>query len=343
MQQWRHGRLGSDYHWRGCGRSDGRQPSGPAGAANAALGEEKTPRRQNPHVRRVALQSDPRPGRSRLRRGLWRPRAVSPFGLGRPGTRSTRRSDRSRGRCHQGRAGRKDLPRQRSGRRRSASLVGTAPPKWLHPGGRRARRDDHALLGRAEDCDCQADPEGGGRDSRDGRAIVSQQRLDGRWLPLGGRTWAHDRSTAACPGADYFACPVGRGAARHYAAGCLRAGDRPRRRHGAASLPGPAAQLVVVCPLRSDGAGSAGREPRGQRPRAAAASGAAMRSAARSQGRGIGGPDPGGMPRRWPPFGRGYHRPLRAAAPGGNGCCPGGHRSPSVAGPRSRATSGSGW
>ena len=85
------------------------------------------------------------------------PGAVSPFGLGRPGTRSTRRSDRSRGRCHQGRAERKDLPRQRSGRRCSGSLAGTAPPKWLHAGGRRARAVDHALFGRPADRHFQAD------------------------------------------------------------------------------------------------------------------------------------------------------------------------------------------
>ena len=40
----------------------------------------------------------------------------------------------------------------------------------------------------------------------------------------------------------------------------------------------------------------------------------------------LGGPDPGGMSQHRPAIGRRDHRPLRPAAPGRDGCCPGRHR-----------------
>ena len=197
-------RVGHCGHRRRRRGADGRHPRRRTGSPRPSAGEESPARRQDPHVRRHALQHHPRHRQPRHRRGLRSARALPAL---RPG-----RLQRA-GHHRLLRGGRRRRPRSRRPARSSpsatrpptcstpccAACTAAAPPwPWASrsstwSGARPASRltTPHAHRQRRP------------RHPDDGRPVVPRQRHDRRRLPPRREVRPHHRAAAAGPGADH--------------------------------------------------------------------------------------------------------------------------------------------
>ena len=236
--------LGRGGRGRRRGRARGRGSRGRARPADAAAGKEPPAGRQDPHVRRHALQHHPGHRQPRHRRGLRSGRAASCIPPWRPSASTTRwPCSHAEGVPTKVEPTRQDLSAERPGRRRagrcSARLGAAARRLALEEPLRRARTRRRRLS--AAHCP-GAKSWRGASSSRPADNRIRAAAPPATAIPGCSALGSHHRAAAAGAGAASRSPRLGRRSARHHAAG---RGDarvaRSGRRAAEASTAQPAA------------------------------------------------------------------------------------------------------